>query len=108
MILSVLILINAMRVHPLVETAQLDKLAQTRAEYLCTHTQWSHEGWLDSFKGVKYKYAGENLAKGFSNEMDTAKAWLNSPTHRAVMLNEHYTKIGIGHSCGIEVNLFLG
>ena len=49
------------------------------------------------FKEVKYDfiYAGENLAIDFDESEDVEKAWLNSPSHRANVLNSNYTEIGI-------------
>lgn len=108
MILTLLILINLVRATPVVETPLLDQRAQIRAEYLCAHHQWSHDGWLDSFKGLKYKGAGENLSKGFTNELDEFNAYMASPTHKANILNSRFTQVGFGHACGLDVNLFMG
>ncbi len=102
----VLALVNVLRAQPLIEDKTLDTLAQHRAEYLCAHNQWSHEGWIDSFKGIKYQYAGENLAKGYFKPSDAVFAWYLSPTHKANMLNPHYHKEGLGQACGIIVQLF--
>lgn len=46
--------------------------------------------------GYKYKFAGENLARDFSNATDAVNAWMNSPTHRDNILNSKYKEIGIG------------
>ena len=46
--------------------------------------------------GYKYQYAGENLARDFSNANDAVNAWMNSPTHRENILNSKYKEIGIG------------
>lgn len=52
--------------------------------------------------GYKYKVAGENLALGnFKNEKDLVDAWMNSPGHRANILNKDYTEIGI--AVGLDV-----
>ncbi len=45
--------------------------------------------------GYKYQYAGENLAIDFYDSADVSRAWMNSPTHRANVLNGRYTEIGI-------------
>lgn len=108
MILTLLILINSVRVHPLKESVVLDQKAQARSEILCQTQDWSHDGWLDSFKGSKYQYAGENLAKGFTSNLSEVQAWMASPTHRANILKSQYTMIGIGSDCGITVTLFQG
>lgn len=46
--------------------------------------------------GYKYKYAGENLARDFSDAGSAVNAWMNSPTHRENILNSNYEEIGIG------------
>lgn len=46
--------------------------------------------------GYKYRYAGENLARDFSNPQTAVEAWMNSPTHRDNILNPNYRDIGIG------------
>ena len=46
--------------------------------------------------GYKYKVTGENLALGdFKDEKDLVDAWMNSPGHRANILNVDYTEIGV-------------
>lgn len=44
--------------------------------------------------GYKYTYAGENLAKDFSKSSSVVSAWMNSPSHRANILNPNYTEVG--------------
>jgi uncharacterized protein YkwD len=46
--------------------------------------------------GYRYRYAGENLARDFSNATEAVNAWMNSPTHRDNILNSKYKEIGIG------------
>lgn len=50
--------------------------------------------------GYPYLYAGENLAVDFTDSDDVEKAWMNSPLHRANILNQHYTEIGIATAKG--------
>lgn len=46
--------------------------------------------------GYKYNLTGENLALGdFKDEKDLVDAWMNSPGHRANILNKDFTEIGI-------------
>jgi Cysteine-rich secretory protein family len=45
--------------------------------------------------GYVYKVAGENLARDFSNTAEMIEAWMASPTHRANIMNDNYTEIGI-------------
>ncbi len=45
--------------------------------------------------GYRYELVGENLAIGFSNSGDITRAWLNSPTHRANLLDAGFSDVGI-------------
>jgi uncharacterized protein YkwD len=99
---------NLVRVQPLIEDTTLNMRAQARAEYLCANNQWSHNAWLNSFNGIPYNYAGENLARGFMNPVDEFNALMRSQTHRQNIVSPLYTKVGIGHACGIDVTLFQG
>lgn len=48
------------------------------------------------------RYA-ENLASGFSNIDSVIKAWMESPTHRDILLNEEFTKYGLSEYKGYYV-----
>ena len=50
--------------------------------------------------GIKYTAAGENIAAGFFNCQDVMEGWLNSPGHKANILNESYTELGLGFVTG--------
>lgn len=56
-------------------------------------------------KNTQYQYsvAGENLAIGFFTAKDTVRAWLNSPSHKANILNSQYQDIGVAVK-GVEIN----
>ncbi|MEX3747365.1 MULTISPECIES: SafA/ExsA family spore coat assembly protein [Lysinibacillus] len=47
--------------------------------------------------GISYKSAGENIAQGQPSAEEVVKAWMNSSGHRANILNESYTHIGVGY-----------
>lgn len=47
--------------------------------------------------GIKYKAAGENIAKGQQTAAEVVEAWMNSEGHRANILNKNYTHIGVGY-----------
>ena len=55
--------------------------------------------WLKQV-GYEYSYAGENLAIRFSDSDKLVQAWLSSPTHRANILKENFTHIGVGVATG--------
>lgn len=46
--------------------------------------------------GITYQAAGENIAMGQQTPDEVVKAWMNSPGHRANILNEQFTHIGVG------------
>ncbi|MGG4265432.1 CAP domain-containing protein [Peribacillus simplex] len=66
------------------------------------HTSPSYGSPCDMMKsfGISYKYAGENIAAGQPSADAVMKAWMNSPDHKANILNKNYTHIGIGHATG--------
>lgn len=46
--------------------------------------------------GIRYRYAGENIAYGQRNPEEVMKAWMNSSGHRANILSTKVDYIGIG------------
>lgn len=48
--------------------------------------------------GYNWRYYGENLAAGQPTAERVVAAWMNSPSHRAVILHARMTEIGIGHT----------
>ena len=51
---------------------------------------------LSSF-GISYRAAGENIAIGYATPEAVVNAWMNSPGHRANILNPSYTQLGVGY-----------
>ena len=47
--------------------------------------------------GISYRTAGENIAKGYQSPEAVVRGWMNSPGHRANILNSSYTHIGVGY-----------
>lgn len=81
----------------------LNQAAQAKANDMAARDYWSHntpEGnppWVFfTNAGYEYETAGENLAYGFDDSDDTVTAWMNSPGHRANILNTTYQEIGFG------------
>jgi uncharacterized YkwD family protein len=66
------------------------------------HTSPSYGSPFDMMKsfGISYEYAGENIAAGQPSADAVMKSWMNSPGHKANILNKNYTHIGIGHVTG--------
>jgi len=81
----------------------LTSAAQAKAQDMANQNYWSHvtpEGnapwkFIDA-AGYSYQKAGENLAYGFSSSNEIINGWLNSPTHKANLLDNNYTEVGFG------------
>lgn len=89
--------------NPLNENNVLSQAAIAKGNDMLAKGYWAHfapDGttpwsFFLSF-GYKYKYAGENLARDFSDAASAVNAWMNSPSHRENILNPNYEDIGIG------------
>ena len=82
---------------------QLTIAAETKAADMAKHNYWSHNSpdgktpWsFIGASGYSYEEAGENLAYGFNDAASTITGWMNSPEHRANILNNAYTQVGFG------------
>jgi len=88
---------------PLAINSLLNSSAQAKANDMVALDYWAHtspggqEPWVffDS-AGYVYKKAGENLAYGFGTSNSTVIGWMNSPSHRANVLDTVYTEVGFG------------
>lgn len=93
---------------PLTFNATLSTSATQKAQDMFDNNYWAHTSpqgkspW-DFFKtaGYEYSVAGENLAKDFYDTEGLIKAWMNSPTHRANIVNPKYQEIGLGVVNGV-------
>lgn len=80
----------------------LTKAAARKAADMVARDYWAHvspvgtQPWFFiSEAGYSYRYAGENLARDFSDPAGVVKAWMNSPSHRDNLLSNRYQDIGI-------------
>ena len=92
---------------PLAETATLDAVAADRCADMVTRQYFSHttpDG-LDVFallaeRGIGFQTAGENLAWNTYGEDQAAAValdgFLNSPPHRANLLDPAFSQLGVG------------
>ncbi|KKQ77087.1 MAG: hypothetical protein UT00_C0021G0006 [Parcubacteria group bacterium GW2011_GWA1_38_7] len=90
-------------VEPLRVNPALSIGAKAKGEYMLEHDFWAHvapdgtQPWkFFGDVGYKYRYAGENLARDFSNPQSAVEAWMASPTHKENLLSPKYSEIGIG------------
>ena len=115
---EVLRLVNEVRqqegLSPLQTNSDIQGAAQVRAEELATlfdHTRPNGRPCYTALDeaGISYWTAGENIATGYATPQQVVEGWLNSPPHRANILNSSFTTIGIGyHAAGnYWVQLFI-
>lgn len=101
----------ALNVAPLTRSPVLDQVATLKADDMSTKGYFAHtspEGitpwyWFQKV-GYVFLYAGENLAINFTDSKDIEDAWLNSPTHRANLLNINFKEIGLATVSGVYNN----
>lgn len=48
----------------------------------------------------EFSFVGENIAAGYPSPQSTCRGWMNSPGHRANILDSDYTYIGAGFARG--------
>lgn len=86
----------------------LTAAAQAKAEDMAANGYFAHFSptgispwqWLE-WSGYRFSHAGENLAIDFSDSADVNRAWMASPLHRANILSDNFTEIGIATARGI-------
>lgn len=90
--LVVLSLVNAQRAHPLTYSSTLERLAQTPGHLLAR-----------AHRRCNAPQVAENTTWGtrrLGTPQAAVQAWMDSPPHRAIMLDPryHYTGISVRHS----------
>lgn len=101
---------------PVTLNSTLSQAAQAKGADMLNKDYWAHvapdgtQPWKFFVDfGYKYRYAGENLARDFTNPSSTVDAWMNSPSHRENMLNPKYKDIGVavveGDLAGVDTTI---
>lgn len=98
---------KSQRLKILKNSKKLDEAAQKKADDMVKNQYFDHvspagkKAW-DFMEEVRYPYfyAGENLAINFDSAQSVTNGWMMSPGHRANILNNDYTEIGIGTAHG--------
>ena len=83
---------------------QLSRVARYKSQDMRDNRYFSHTSptygspfqMMKSF-GISYRSAGENIARGQGTPEAVVKGWMNSPGHRANILNSSFTHIGVGY-----------
>ncbi len=90
---------------------RLNQSATLKARDMFDYDYWAHVNpttgtqpwhWFLA-AGYNYQYAGENLAKDFDTTAGVMQGWMNSPGHKANILNSHYTDVGFAVQDGTLV-----
>jgi uncharacterized YkwD family protein len=83
----------------LMQSARLKSDDMAKNNYF-DHTSPTYGSPFDQMKslGISYKSAGENIAQGQKTPQEVVQAWMDSPGHRANIMNASYTHIGVGYS----------
>ena len=103
---------------PLTADRSVTSAAQRRAREIETnfsHTRPNGSSFSTALSeaGVNYRSSGENIAYGQTSASSVMQGWMNSPGHRANILNANFTAIGVGYyrnAAGINywTQLFIG
>jgi RNA polymerase sigma factor (sigma-70 family) len=104
---QVIALVNQQRAaagcSPVNENADLDKAAQGHSDDMAARNYFDHvspdgtdPGQRITAAGYHWSTYGENIAKGQSTPQAVMDAWMNSPGHRANILNCAFKELGVG------------
>ena len=83
---------------------ELSRVARYKSEDMRVNKYFSHTSptygspfqMMKSF-GITYRSAAENIAKGYPTPKAVVDGWMNSSGHRANILNESFSHIGVGY-----------
>lgn len=88
--------------NPLTFNPLLAQAAQSKSADMFGNNYWAHYSsqgktpWsFISSAGYKYIYAGENLARDFSDAQSVVNAWMASPSHKNNLLDKNFKEIGV-------------
>jgi uncharacterized protein YkwD len=91
----ILVLVNA-GLRPLVMISCADTYANNWAATMARTGTFAHQSLSPIMSACSARRAGENIAYGNVSADAMMTMWMNSPGHRANILNGAYTHIGIG------------
>ncbi len=106
---EILNLVNAERAKNGLNALELDwqvaRVSQYKSDDMANNNYFDHQSptygspfqMLKSFN-VSYRTAGENIAKGQKTPQAVMTAWMNSSGHRANILGQSYTHLGVGYT----------
>ena len=74
----------------------LDAYAERQARAMAHAQRMFHQELGPILRACKLSQVGENVAFGFTSGKTVSAAWMNSPAHRANLLNSRHRLIGVG------------
>ena len=96
---------SAVGLDPLLFNRQLDNAANRHTDRMTGADYMSHQlpgeaglGDRVTNAGYEWRRVGENVAAGYTTPEAVVDAWMNSPGHRANILNPDFDHIGVGYS----------
>lgn len=102
--------LSALKSDALLTKVATEKARDMDVNNYFSHTSPTYGSPFDMMRsyGVTYSYAGENIASGQKTPQDVMTAWMNSAGHKANILSNNFTKIGVGYVNGEWVQMFIG
>jgi len=98
---------ESVKISSLGTNAQLEEAARLKVQdmatkgYFAHNTPEGHDPWYWLYQaGYDFVAAGENLAVNFTDSQDVTNAWMESSGHRANILNQDFTDVGIATARG--------
>lgn len=95
----------------LTESAQLNTIAQAWADEMAVSGyRHSTKEWRSSRMDPGFEGHGENIAWGQRDANEVVSAWIDSPGHYENIMDERYTRIGVGYNAtqNLWVQIFAG
>lgn len=91
--------LSNLKIHNEVQTLAMLKAKDLHVNHYFDHISPVYGSPFEMMEnaGLAYKTAGENIAAGYPTAEAVVNGWMNSPGHRANILNANYTHIGIGY-----------
>lgn len=89
------------------KSVRLTQAAQAKANHMIADDYWAHYApdgttpwsFIDN-AGYSYARAGENLAYGFATSSGVVEGWMDSPAHKANVLDGSFVHVGFGIANG--------
>lgn len=89
---------------PLTLNVLLDQAANNHSQNMAEQDFYDHTdlggngvGNRVSQIGYQFSWVGENIAAGYLTPEDVVQGWIDSPGHRANLLNPNFEEIGVGY-----------